>query len=697
MEIYTNKKARRRNPVYLIGRNFFRLYIVVGFVLRIILMCTGPSDKGLGFWDIIRSLIVGVFSDAGMAILLTIPLLVIYLGLNDWKYSRRGGLALEVLLAMLLAYSFWPGSLFHQYGSVVPEIAQAFFGWKLLSFSCRYFLPRIRQAWRRCSLYFAWGLYVFLLLFISAGEYFFWEEFGVRYNFIAVDYLVYTNEVIGNILESYSVAPIIVAVLLLTAGIIMWQSRRERFFSREPYYPRLLMVQTGIYAVLCLCAWGLATLTFRLDSKNQYVVQLEQNGAYDFIYAFRHNKLDYKDFYDLIPQSESTALYQHMSGLGPDGYKMIGATSALPSVRPNIVLITVESLSADFLTRYGNTKHITPNLDRLMTKSLVFDSLIACGNRTVRGLEALSLCIPPTAGESIIKQTSNQMGDLSVGHVLSSMGYHTQFLYGGYSTFDNMKDFFSHNGYEVIDRDHIPSDSITFANVWGVCDGDLFNKALTTFDADSKSGRPFFGHIMTTSNHRPYTYPAGCISYEGKAQSREAAVKYTDYAIGKFIANAAHRPWFENTIFIIIADHCASSAGRTSLPLEDYHIPCLVYAPKLIKPYTYNKVCSQIDVMPTVMSLAGLKARVRFAGRDVFAPDFHPRAFLATYQDLGMLQSNVLTVLTPRRRPRQYAVAARPDHTFSETLLSQPRSELIREAQACYQYVNVTLPRKRTE
>ena len=115
----------------------------------------------------------------------------------------------------------------------------------------------------------------------------------------------------------------------------------------------------------------------------------------------------------------------------------------------------MESLSADFLTRYGNRLNLTPQLDRLMQGSLVFDSLYAAGNRTVRGLEALSLCLPPSAGESIIKRKANRMGNLSVGSVLSRIGYKSQFIYGGDSYFDNMGDFFSHNGYEVIDRKDI--------------------------------------------------------------------------------------------------------------------------------------------------------------------------------------------------------------------------------------------------
>ena len=329
-----------------------------------------------------------------------------------------------------------------------------------------------------------------------------------------------------------------------------------------------------------------------------------------------------------------------------------------------------------------------------MEESLVFDRLYANGNRTVRGLEALSLCVPPSAGESIIKQKNNRMGDLSVGSVLKKQGYRVQFLYGGDSYFDNMGDFFSHNGYEVIDRSSIRPQETTFANIWGVCDEDMFNKSLKVFDADAKGGKPFFAHIMTTSNHRPYTYPDGRIKVNGDKNTREAAVKYTDYAIGKFIRDASRKPWFHNTVFVVIADHCASSAGKTSLPLDRYHIPCLVYSPGRIAPESVGKVCSQIDVMPTLLSLLHLRCRVRFAGQDILSSSFHPRAFMATYQDLGYLENDCLTVLSPVRKITQYDVAPVADGTFEETLSRKPQQALVMKAEAYYQYTNLYLREK---
>ena len=682
----------RRQPLLFVFISFLITYLIVGFLLRIVLLSASPADASYTFGEVVRSFAVGFLSDLGMGVILCIPMAIIAPGLNEWKYRRPWPLVFGALWWLAFIYAWMPFSIFRQYGGGAPMVARAFLGWKAVSFSLRWLIPGLRRSWRRASICALWGTYVCLLLCVSAGEYFFWDEFGVRYNFIAVDYLVYTNEVIGNIMESYNIVPLATTLVVLTVVIVWAQARFFHVSLAENTNMRRLALRECVFAVLCVCSFGLCSWTHGMDSGNQYVNQLEQNGACDFVIAFRSNTLDYEKFYPMVGKAECVAGYRRLAGLGSRGEKQIG--DSLAPLRKNIVLITVESLSADFLARYGNKEGITPNLDRLAKQSLVFDSLYACGNRTVRGLEALSLCIPPSAGESVIKRPENRMGDLSVGSVLRKKGYKVQFLYGGDSYFDNMRDYFSHNGYEVIDRADINKKDIHFANIWGVCDEDIFDKSLRVFDANSQSDKPFFAQIMTTSNHRPYTYPQGRISYKGAPQCREAAVKYTDYAIGRFISQASRKPWFSNTVFIVVADHCASSAGKTSLPVEKYHIPCLVYCPGLVKPCAVKKTCSQIDIMPTVLSLLHIKAKVKFAGTNVLDPTYQPRAFMATYQDLGFYEGHRLTVVSPVRKVRQYDVKWQKDNTALENQLSKPRKQNVKKTILWYQYVNTEIDKQ---
>jgi phosphoglycerol transferase MdoB-like AlkP superfamily enzyme len=180
-----------------------------------------------------------------------------------------------------------------------------------------------------------------------------------------------------------------------------------------------------------------------------------------------------------------------------------------------------------------------------------------------------------------------------------------------------------------------------------VADEHLYDYALEQMDRDAASGKPFLMHLMTTSNHTPFTFPEGRIDLP---RGRPGAVKYSDYAVGRFIEMARTKPWFKDTVFVVVADHCASSKGRTSLPPENYHIPAIVYSPAHIVPHTDTRLASQIDLVPTVLDLLGLPEHTRFMGRSVLHayPDAG-RAFIATYQKLGYLTPDQLVVLSPGR------------------------------------------------
>jgi phosphoglycerol transferase MdoB-like AlkP superfamily enzyme len=229
-----------------------------------------------------------------------------------------------------------------------------------------------------------------------------------------------------------------------------------------------------------------------------------------------------------------------------------------------------------------------------------------------------------------------------------------KYFYGGDAFFDNMEDFFGGNGYDIVDKKAFKPEEITFQNIWGVCDEDMYRKAIEEMNNEAKENRPFFNHIMTVSNHRPFTYPEGKIDISGKSKSRSGGVKYTDYALQQFFAMAKKQPWFNNTVFVIVADHCASSSGKTELPLEKYRIPAMIYAPGFIAPKHVPTLMSQIDLMPTVMGMLHFSYESKFYGQNVFSPDYEPRVFVATYQDLGLIKDNVLTLISPVKKVKQY-------------------------------------------
>ncbi len=529
----------------------------------------------------------------------------------------------------------------------------------------------------------------FILLFNGAAEYFFWDEFNTRFNFIAVDYLIYTTEVIGNIRQSYPIEWILVALLLVT--ILITYTFKASLLIKEQV--PLRFKQRTFFALLLL---ALPTLSFfivdsRLHhvSSNNFVNELAGNGMYELFAAYRNNELDYESFYPHITNEEAfdiiyTALSDDSVNQNKDTYSIQHlVTNTDPETKLNVVLISIESFSAEFMHLFGNQLNITPFLDSLAQHSIVFTNLYATGTRTVRGLEALSLSIPPTPGQSIVRRPNNE-NLFSMATVFNQKGYESKFLYGGYGYFDNMGYFFSHNGYQVVDRSALNDDEIDYENIWGVADENLFTLASREIEKTVKANKPSFVHIMTTTNHRPFTYPDGRIDIPSHT-SREGAVKYTDYAIAKFIKEASQQDWYANTVFVITADHCASSAGKTELPIQKYKIPMLIFSPGHFAPKTENRLMSQIDIAPSVMGMLHFSYASKFFGYDIFQLEKgKERAFISTYQALGFIKNDSLAILLPKRKPEIFQVDVKNNSTTAVTSVS-PSNALIKEAISWYQ------------
>lgn len=528
-------------------------------------------------------------------------------------------------------------------------------------------LPKrfFERSWGRWSIHAIVFPVIFLLLFGLAAEWVFWDEFGVRFNFIAVDYLVYTQEVVNNILESYPI-PLLLGVIALSSlviHLILWKTGLPRIWLAAASEPAGRRYKNG--AIWCM---GVLVMGFIInqdwlpDFANNYNRELGKNGVWSLFAAFTDNELDFNQFFPTIPANQ--AFQRIRKELVEDGSVLIRPqerdtlrfySTKAPELKPNVIQITVESLSAEFISKSGRYANLTPNLSALEEKSLVFDRFYATGTRTDRGMEALTLSLPPTPGRSIVKRPHNE-GLFTLGSLFRLKGYDTAFIYSGYGYFDNMNYYFGNNGYRVIDRNSVSSNDITFANVWGACDEDLYRWTLREADTAFKNKKPFHFFVMTTSNHRPFTFPEGKIDLPSKTSGREGGIKYSDYAIGRFIREASKRPWFKNTVFVIVADHCASSAGKTELPVEKYHIPLLIYAPGgQIQAGHVKTIASQMDYAPTLLGLLNWSYPSRFLGHDVLRIDPEEgHAIIGNYQKLGHIEEGEFIILKPVRQEVAY-------------------------------------------
>ena len=675
-------------------------YLIVSFLLRLVFVFHPITTADFSFAEILKVTSLGLVNDILVFTIASSFLALYFLFLSNGKYQKPyGQIILGVLVLAFIYILATPNNIFKQYGGGVVKIVLAFLGLKILFFALMLFLPKQRLKIRN-SLYFTTlFLYVLLIIFNAVSEYFFYNEFGVRYNFIAVDYLIYTTEVIGNIMESYPIIPLFTAIFVVTGLATWWIYKKTKDSLLQ--LPNLVQKLTllGVFAVLLGISLSFAE-KINLKKGNIFQQEIAANGMVKFYEAFSNNTLDFFTFYPTVDQK--TAEKNTLLPLGTTTLNR-PITSEKPELQKNVVLISIESLSAAYMKAYGYEESVTPFLDQLAQKSLFFTNLYATGNRTVRGLEALTLCIPPTAGESVIKREKENKNKFTTGSVFKSKGYSVKYLYGGYSYFDNMKDFYGGNGYEIVDRDNFTPEEITFANVWGVCDEDMAKKAISEMNKDYKAGKPFFHHWMTVSNHRPFTYPEGKIDIPADSKSRKGGVKYTDYSIMKFFEMAQKQPWFKNTVFVIVADHCSSSAGKTELPMDKYRIPAMIYSPEFVEPQKFSQVTSQIDVMPTVLGLLNFKYQSKFLGQDVFSKNFVPRAYIATYQDLGFIKDNYLTVISPTKNIKQYQLVQKPNTNtttefniyYTENLLQDnPRKDLVDQTISNYQSTSFWLKNK---
>ncbi|MDR0832811.1 MAG: LTA synthase family protein [Candidatus Symbiothrix sp.] len=698
--------------IRIFGSTFCKLAgisLAVGLVVRVVLLLQVPNDVTFGAGEWLKIFLLGAVNDLAVAVISFVFMWLYLSQLSETKYKKPTGYIIVGICVLGLIYLTFFNNILREYGSVVPKIGIGLLLYETISFGLRLFIPSIRAQWSRVVYYILFAIYVFTTLFNGIGAYFFWDEFGVRYNFIAVDYLIYTNEVVGNIMESYPMIPLLL-VLLTVSGLLTWAFNSHLSFpparksqslaviaglTRNPLNKTRMLIRRWriksamtfvslVYILLFVASYFVLKSNEKFQkSDNVYTNELQANSVYKFYTAFINSELSYTDFYITLSDAEAVEIVNSIyHSQGAENLQTI--SDSVSSIKKNIVLIMCESLSAEFLARYGDTKNLTPNLNKLIDESLSFDNLYATGTRTVRGLEAITLCLPPSSGESIVKQPNNA-NLFSTGSVLKKQGYTTQFFYGGDGYFDNMTAFFAGNGYEVIDKNQFEKDEITFSNIWGVCDEDLFAKVLKELNKNARNSiKPFFAHIMTTSNHRPFTYPEGKIDIPTDSKSRAGGVKYSDYAIGKFIEHAKKESWFTNTVFVIIADHCASSAGKTSIPLDKYQIPCIVYAPGFVAPKRETRLVSQIDIMPTIFGRLHLSYNSYFYGKDIYSADYPERAFVATYQNLGYLEPDKLTVLSPVRRVEQFQVTQNGSN-FDLSQLEAIDSVAVKTAVALYQ------------
>jgi phosphoglycerol transferase MdoB-like AlkP superfamily enzyme len=491
-------------------------------------------------------------------------------------------------------------------------------------------------------------------LFVAAAELVFFSEFDGRFNFVAVDYLIYPTEVVNNIWESYPTGWILAGIALVAAAVV-YVSHRPLRMAIDAVAP--LRTRFGIalaYLVVLVACSGLARPTLAHVSEDRALNEVASNGYYAFWEAFQGQGTSYDALY---ARRDSTETLPRLRSLLADaaspataftpGTSLRHVTGTRPVRGLNVVVVLEESLGSQFIGALhpDSAASLTPYFDSLASEGTLLTRAYSTGNRTIRALEATTSSLPPLPGISVVRRPES-VDLFTLPTLLRSRGYGTEFIYGGRAMFDGMGSYMRNNGMQrVIEQKDYPSGEFTTA--WGVSDEAIFDKALAEMDSLHATGRPFYTLVLSVSNHRPYTYPAGRIAANPNEHKRVNAVQYADWALGRFVRKARTHAFFDSTLFVLMGDHGARVYGSAEIPLASYAVPVVFYAPGIVPAGgRVGQLASSMDVPPTILGLLGGDYDSKFFGRDVLSPHARPGIAVMTHNnEIALMRDNRLAVL----------------------------------------------------
>lgn len=513
-----------------------------------------------------------------------------------------------------------------------------------------------------------------LAIFSAAAELFFWDEYNSRFNGIAVYYLIFPKEVLGNIRESFDLRFYLPAIMAMVLAIYALLRRRLNHALEAPLLPGEWRRSAAVAAMATLLAFPFLHAGPYEPVTARTTNELAVNGMHSIVNAFLTNDSKYDGVYPGIDEAEAIPLLRDMvrqdntTNLAAPGERSLRRhvdNGPMPAKKLNVVLVLEESFGSVYFEDVFEGKQrnyrqtVSPNWHRIAEDGLLFTNIYATGDRTVRALEAIFTSFPPIPGISTARRSGSE-GMNSLPFLLKRFGYRSTFLYGGPTSFDNMGHF-----WETIGFDHVLGQSDIadrgFKTIWGVADEYMFKEALSRIDSMAAEPGPFFFACLTVSNHRPFRYPDGRIEQRPGLGFKEQAAAYADWSLGRFIDAARGKPWFDDTIFVLIGDHGPKVWGAAQIPVQGFRVPLIVYAPKHVAPARDTVLGSSMDVAPTLLGLLGLSYDSPFFGIDLRrVPPGGGRIAMAHNFDVAVGDGRNAIILTPKGDLRPYAMQAGP-------------------------------------
>ena len=353
---------------------------------------------------------------------------------------------------------------------------------------------------------------------------------------------------------------------------------------------------------------------------------------------------------------------------------------AVDSVLPvrNVVVVLMESFAGYYTGALGSPLGITPEFDRLSREGLLFTRYFSNGTHTHQGMFATMACFPNLPGfEYLMQEPEGGHAFSGLPQLLSQRGFDDLYVYNGDFAWDNQKGFFGKQGMRHFIGRNDYVNPVFSDPTWGVSDQDMFDRAVTELNALDHT-RPFYALLQTLSNHTPYALPdplpVDAVSGQGVNDEHLTAMRYSDWALGRFFDQVRNEPWYKDTLFVVIGDHGFGTPRQlTDLDLLRFNVPMLLIAPGITERFGQRNdiVGTQVDVVPTIMGRLGGAVQQQCWGRDLLALPAGDKGFGVIKpsgggQTVGLLRGDELVVQPRGEQPRAYRYQLGPQATVTE-------------------------------
>jgi len=465
----------------------------------------------------------------------------------------------------------------------------------------------------------------FLSFVICAVDIPYFEQFFSRLTVTAFRWLESIGILTKMIVQEFTYIGYVIPFLLLTVAFFFGL---KKAFSAFMLSQRSGNIWLNISLSLVVAGLMLAGIRGRFDkgipiavsaasfSSNSFLNQLGLNPNFTLIQSWIDDAEDNRSVIQLMDVEESLLQIQDFLAIGlQDDCSPVLRRVEPDTVNhspPNVILVLMESMSAARMTHFGSQKQLTPFLDSIATAGYFFKNIYSAGVHTHNAIFSTLYSFPSLYRERYMNDVSTKYNGMP--SALKKCGYNTLFFTTHSAHYNNMRTFLTANDFDqIVEQTDYPSDKTV--STWGVADDFMFEFAIPVLN---ERPCPFFATFLTTSNHGPYYVP-GYFSPNHR-NIKERAVEYSDWSLRKFIQMASRQAWFDNTLFIFIADHGVVVDNIYSMPLNYHHIPLIMYAPKIIKqPAIFDCIGGQIDVFPTTMQLLALPYVNNTMGIDLFS------------------------------------------------------------------------------